>query len=111
MAITKIILQQMVTMDQNSITASKYPKYTVVLSNSISSITAAELTSAIESSKASAAAAKQSEINATVELNAKDSENEAKFPQHLLSNLQLSLPLLLRLLIVLKLQNLRDQRQ
>ena len=79
MAITKIILQQMVTMDQNSITASKYPKYTVVLGNTISSITAAELTSAIESSKASAAAAKQSEINAKQsELNAKDSENEAE---------------------------------
>lgn len=79
MAITKIILQQMVTMDQNSITASKYPKYTIVLGNTISSITAAELTSAIESSKASAAAAKQSEINAKQsELNAKDSENEAE---------------------------------
>ncbi len=79
MAITKIILQQMVTMDQNSITASKYPKYTVVLGNTISSITAGELTSAIESSKASAAAAKQSEINAKQsELNAKDSENEAE---------------------------------
>lgn len=79
MAITKIILQQMVTMDQSSITASKYPKYTVVLSNSISSITAGELTAAIESSKASAAAAKQSEINAKQsELNAKDSENEAE---------------------------------
>ena len=79
MAITKIILQQMVTMDQNSITASKYPKYTVVLSSSISSITAGELTTAIESSKASAAAAKQSEINAKQsELNAKDSENEAE---------------------------------
>lgn len=79
MAITKIILQQMVAMDQNSITASKYPKYTVVLSNSISSITAGELTTAIESSKASAAAAKQSEINAKQsELNAKDSENEAE---------------------------------
>ena len=79
MAITKIILQQMVTMDQNSVTASKYPKYTIVLGNSISSITAGELTSAIESSKASAAAAKQSEINAKQsELNAKDSENEAE---------------------------------
>ena len=79
MAITKIILQQMVTMDQNSITASKYPKYTIVLGNTISSITAGELTSAIESSKASAAAAKQSEINAKQsELNAKDSENEAE---------------------------------
>lgn len=79
MAITKIILQQMVTMDQNSVTASKYPKYTIVLGNTISSITAAELTSAIESSKASAAAAKQSEINAKQsELNAKDSENEAE---------------------------------
>ncbi|QXV80034.1 lateral tail fiber protein [Escherichia phage HildyBeyeler] len=79
MAITKIILQQMVTMDQNSITASKYPKYTIVLGNTISSITAAELTSAIESSKASAAAAKTSETNAKQsELNAKGSENEAK---------------------------------
>ncbi len=79
MAITKIILQQMVTMDQNSITASKYPKYTIVLGNTISSITAGELVSAIESSKASAAAAKQSEINAKQsELNAKDSENEAE---------------------------------
>lgn len=79
MAITKIILQQMVTMDQNSVTASKYPKYTIVLGNSISSITAGELTSAIEASKASAAAAKQSEINAKQsELNAKDSENEAE---------------------------------
>ncbi|WCZ57323.1 chaperone of endosialidase [Salmonella phage Kenya-K18] len=79
MAITKIILQQMVTMDQNSVTASKYPKYTIVLGNTISSITAAELTSAIESSKASAAAAKQSEINAKQsELNAKGSENEAE---------------------------------
>ena len=79
MAITKIILQQMVTMDQNSVTASKYPKYTIVLGNSISSITAGELTTAIESSKASAAAAKQSEINAKQsELNAKDSENEAE---------------------------------
>lgn len=78
MAITKIILQQMVTMDQNSITASKYPKYTIVLGNTISSITAGELTSAIESSKASAAAAKQSEINAKQsELNAKDSDNDA----------------------------------
>ncbi|CAL5098842.1 Phage long tail fiber [Salmonella phage Tennessee] len=79
MAITKIILQQMVTMDQNSITASKYPKYTVVLSNSISSITAGELTTAIESSKASAAAAKTSETNAKQsELNAKGSENRAE---------------------------------
>ena len=79
MAITKIILQQMVTMDQNSITASKYPKYTVVLGNTISSITAGELTSAIESSKASAAAAKTSKTNAKQsELNAKNSENEAE---------------------------------
>ena len=79
MAITKIILQQMVTMDQNSITASKYPKYTIVLGNTISSITAAELATAIESSKASAAAAKQSETNAKQsELKAKTSENEAK---------------------------------
>ena len=68
---TKIIVQQLLNIDDTITTASKYPKYTVVLANSISSITAGELTSAVEASAASAAAAKQSEINA------KASENGA----------------------------------
>lgn len=69
---TKIIVQQILNIDDTTTTASKYPKYTVVLGNSISSITAGELTSAVEASAASAAAAKGSEIAA------KDSENKAK---------------------------------
>ncbi|EJB4242417.1 tail fiber domain-containing protein [Salmonella enterica] len=78
MAITKIILQQMVTMDQTSITASRYPRYTVVLGNSISSITAGELTASVDAAAASAAAAKASEIAAKEsETNAKFSEQEA----------------------------------
>ncbi|QXN67535.1 L-shaped tail fiber assembly [Klebsiella phage vB_Kpn_3] len=43
---TKIIVQQILTIDETTTTASKYPKYTVVLGNSISSITAGELTAA-----------------------------------------------------------------
>lgn len=69
---TKIIVQQILNIDDTTTTASKYPKYTVVLGNSISSITAGELTAAVEASAASAAAAKGSEIAA------KDSENKAK---------------------------------
>lgn len=76
---TKIIVQQLLNIDDTITTASKYPKYTVVMANSISSITAGELTSAIESSNASATAAKQSEINAKQsEINAKQSELNAK---------------------------------
>lgn len=75
---TKIIVQQILNIDDTTTTASKYPKYTVVLGNSISSITAGELTAAVEASAASAAAAKDSEIAAKEsELNAKDSENDA----------------------------------
>ncbi|AJA41628.1 L-shaped tail fiber assembly [Escherichia phage DT57C] len=75
---TKIIVQQILNIDDTTTTASKYPKYTVVLGNSISSITAGELTAAVEASAGSAAAAKGSEIAAKEsELNAKDSENEA----------------------------------
>ena len=69
---TKVIVQQVLSIDDTTTTASKYPKYTVVLGNSISSITAGELTAAVEASAASAAAAKDSEIAA------KDSENKAK---------------------------------
>ncbi|QXV80373.1 lateral tail fiber protein [Escherichia phage IrmaTschudi] len=75
---TKIIVQQILNIDDTTTTASKYPKYTVVLGNSISSITAGELTAAVESSAASAAAAKDSEIAAKLsETNARDSENRA----------------------------------
>ncbi|QXV85090.1 lateral tail fiber protein [Escherichia phage TrudiGerster] len=75
---TKIIVQQILNIDDTTTTASKYPKYTVVLGNSISSITAGELTAAVESSAASAAAAKDSEIAAkSSETNARDSENRA----------------------------------
>lgn len=69
---TKIIVQQILNIDDTTTTASKYPKYTVVLGNSISSITAGELTAAVEAAAGSAAAAKGSEIAA------KDSENKAK---------------------------------
>ncbi|EJO9576364.1 hypothetical protein NU597_004298, partial [Salmonella enterica] len=75
---TKIIVQQILNIDDTTTTASKYPKYTVVLGNSISSITAGELTAAVEASASSAAAAKDSEIAAKEsETNAKDSENLA----------------------------------
>ena len=75
---TKIIVQQILNIDDTTTTAGKYPKYTVVLGNSISSITAGELTAAVEASAASAAAAKDSEIaTKESETNAKDSENLA----------------------------------
>ena len=72
MAVTRIIVQQMIAMDQTDIITSKYPRYTVNLGNSISSITAGELTSAVDKAAASAAAAKASEIAA------KGSENSVK---------------------------------
>ncbi len=76
--ITKIIVQQILNIDDTKATASKFPRYTVTLGNSISSITASELVSSIEAAAKSAAAAKDSEIAAkTSELNAKNSEQEA----------------------------------
>lgn len=76
--ITKIVTQKMVSMDQTSLTVSKYPRYTVLLGNSISSITAGELTESVDKAAASAAAAKKSENNAKAsEANAKISENNA----------------------------------
>ncbi|AXC40207.1 tail fiber protein [Salmonella phage S133] len=76
---TKIIVQQILNIDDTTTTASKYPKYTVVLGTSISSITAGQLTAAVEASAASAAAAKDSENAAkTSEINAKTSETNAK---------------------------------
>lgn len=75
---TKIIVQQILNIDDTKATASKFPRYTVTLGNSISSITASELVSSIEAAAKSAAAAKDSEIAAkTSELNAKNSELEA----------------------------------
>lgn len=75
---TKIIVQQILNIDDTKATASKFPRYTVILGNSISSITASELVSSIEAAAKSAAAAKDSEITAkTSELNAKNSEQEA----------------------------------
>ena len=75
---TKIIVQQILNIDDTKATASKFPRYTVILGNSISSITASELVSSIEAAAKSAAAAKDSEIAAkTSELNAKNSEQEA----------------------------------
>lgn len=75
---TKIIVQQILNIDDTKATASKFPRYTVILGNSISSITASELVSSIEAAAKSAAAAKDSEIAAkTSELNAKESENDA----------------------------------
>ncbi|QIG61245.1 tail protein [Salmonella phage L6jm] len=75
---TKIIVQQILNIDDTKATASKFPRYTVALGNSISSITASELVSSIEAAAKSAAAAKDSEIAAkTSELNAKNSEQEA----------------------------------
>ena len=75
---TKIIVQQILNIDDTKATASKFPRYTVTLGNSISSITANELVSSIEAAAKSAAAAKDSEIAAkTSELNAKNSEQKA----------------------------------
>ncbi|AHN83565.1 tail protein [Escherichia phage vB_EcoS_FFH_1] len=75
---TKIIVQQILNIDDTKTTASKFPRYTVTLGNSISSITANELVSSIEAAAKSAAAAKDSEVAAkTSELNAKESENDA----------------------------------
>lgn len=68
---TKIIVQQILNIDDTKATASKFPRYTVTLGNSISSITANELVSSIDAAAKSAAAAK------TSELNAKNSEQEA----------------------------------
>ena len=76
---TKIIVQQILNIDDTTTTASKYPKYTVVLGTSISSITAGELTAAVEAAAESATAAKDSENAAkTSEINAKTSETNAK---------------------------------
>lgn len=89
---TKIIVQQILNIDDTKATASKFPRYTVILGNSISSITASELVSSIEAAAKSAAdalasknaaaasqtAAKISETNAKAsEINAKASEAAA----------------------------------
>lgn len=85
MAITKIVIQQINTIDSTNINVGKYPRYVVRLGNSISSITAAELSTAViaaqgsaNAASASATAAKTSETNSkTSETNAKASETAA----------------------------------
>ncbi|WWD13555.1 tail protein [Escherichia phage vB_Eco_mar004NP2] len=76
---TKIIVQQILNIDDTKATASKFPRYTVTLGNSISSITANELVSSIEAAAKSAAAAKISETNAKIsETNAAASAANSK---------------------------------
>ena len=65
---TRIVVQQITTSDANDVSVGKYPRYIINLGNSITSITADELASAVGSAKdsankaaASAAAAKTSE--------------------------------------------------
>ena len=65
---TRIVVQQITTSDANDVNVGKYPRYIINLGNSITSITADELASAVGSAKdsankaaASAAAAKTSE--------------------------------------------------
>ncbi|QFR57724.1 L-shaped tail fiber [Serratia phage Slocum] len=83
---TKIIMQQLLATDQGASTVSKFPRYVVSLGNSISSITAAELTDAVNKANQAATNAKTSETNSansataakTSETNAKTSETNAK---------------------------------
>lgn len=65
---TRIVVQQITTSDANDVSVGKYPRYIINLGNSITSITADELASAVGSAKdsankaaASATAAKTSE--------------------------------------------------
>lgn len=82
---TKITLQQYVGVAPSGYTVSKYPKLVVNLGTSITGVTVGDLTDAVTKTAASAALAKQSEINAaaaataakTSETNAKRSETQA----------------------------------
>lgn len=76
---TQIIMQQLLATDQGAVTVSKSPRYVVSLGNSISSITAAELTDAVNKANTAATNAKTSETNAKASENAaKTSQNAAK---------------------------------
>lgn len=68
---TRIVVQQITTSDANDVNVGKYPRYIINLGNSITSITADELASAVGSAKDSATAA------ATAAAAAKTSENSA----------------------------------
>lgn len=76
---TQITMQQLLATDQGSVTVSKSPRYVVSLGNSISSITAAELTDAVNKANTAATNAKTSETNAKAsETAAKSSQTAAK---------------------------------
>lgn len=76
---TRIIAQQVTVMDAGNTRVSKYPKYTVQLGYSVSSMAATELLDAVGKAATSAANAKDSETKAkTSETNSKTSETRAK---------------------------------
>lgn len=58
---TRIVAQQVTALDNNNITVSKYPKFTVQLGYSVSSLAATELLDAASRAESSAIAAKASE--------------------------------------------------
>lgn len=76
---TRIIAQQVTALDGANSRVSKYPKFTVQLGYSVSSLAATELLDAATRSAASAAAAKTSETNAKAsETASKNSRTAAK---------------------------------
>ncbi|UTN90242.1 tail fiber protein [Klebsiella phage vB_KpnS_Uniso31] len=76
---TRIIAQQVTALDGANSRVSKYPKFTVQLGYSVSSLAATELLDAATKSAASAAAAKTSETNAKAsETASKNSQTAAK---------------------------------
>lgn len=76
---TQITMQQLLATDQGSVTVAKSPRYIVSLGNSISSITAAELTDAVNKANSAATNAKNSENAAKAsETAAKSSQTAAK---------------------------------
>lgn len=76
---TRIIAQQVTALDGANSRVSKYPKFTVQLGYSVSSLAATELLDAASRAAASASAAKTSETNSkTSEVNSKTSETRSK---------------------------------
>lgn len=83
---TRIVIQQAVNLDKNSLTAGKYPRFVVSLGSSITGVTINDLTNAIQetadnaaAAAASATAAKASQDAAKIsENNALASQNAAK---------------------------------
>lgn len=86
---TRIVIQQAVNLDKNSLTAGKYPRFVVSLGSSITGVTINDLTNAIQetadnaaAAAASATAAKASQDAAKIsENNALASQNAAKASQ------------------------------